>query len=255
MNRFPESQTAGRFKGDPSPPYDPAEFQVMIVAEKFQTGFDAPLLHTMYVDKKLDGINAVQTLSRLNRTHPGKDDTFILDFVNEAEEIREAFKPFYEVTEIDAPTDPNQIYMLRTRLDQFQYYWWQEVEGFAEVFYRPKREQAATDQARLHAFVDPAVSRFKDEPDEERREAFRSLLVGYLRMYALLCQWRRENASPWRSKDAAVEVMRRAPRGPSHLALSRAPVGWRRSWARAAGACSGGADNCHRSSRGYGRDG
>ncbi len=76
----------------------------------------------MYVDKKLDGINAVQTLSQLNRTHPGKDDTFILDFVNEAEEIRDAFKPFYEVTEIDAPTDPNQIYTLRPKLDEFQYY-------------------------------------------------------------------------------------------------------------------------------------
>jgi type I restriction enzyme R subunit len=130
----------------------------------------------MYVDKKLDGINAVQTLSRLNRMHPGKDDTLIVDFVNEAEEIRDAFKPFCEVTEIDAPPDPNQIYVLRTRLNEFQYYSRQEVEGFAEVFCRPKRKQAATDQARLHGFVDPAVSRFKDEPDEERREAFRSLL-------------------------------------------------------------------------------
>jgi type I restriction enzyme R subunit len=180
LNGFGERELPERFAKD--------DAHVLIVAEKYQTGFDQPLLHTMYVDKKLDGINAVQTLSRLNRTHPGKDDTFILDFVNEAEEIREAFKPFYEVTEIDAPTGPNQIYMLRTRLDEFQYYWWQEVEGFAEVFYRPKGEQAATDQARLHAFVDPAVSRFKDEPDEERREAFRSLLVGYLRMYALLSQ-------------------------------------------------------------------
>jgi type I restriction enzyme R subunit len=180
MNGFGERELPDRFARD--------DAHVLIVAEKYQTGFDQPLLHTMYVDKKLDGINAVQTLSRLNRTHPGKDDTFILDFVNEAEEIREAFKPFYEVTEIDAPTDPNQIYTLRTKLDEFQYYWWQEVEGFAEVFYRPKQRQAQTDQARLHAFVDPAVSRFKDEPNDERREAFRSLLVGYLRMYALLSQ-------------------------------------------------------------------
>src|SRR5918912_3313661 len=83
------------------------EYQVLIVAEKYQTGFDQPLLHTMFVDKKLDGLQAVQTLSRLNRTCPGKEDTFVLDFVNEADEIREAFRPYYEETEIDQAVDPN----------------------------------------------------------------------------------------------------------------------------------------------------
>ena len=82
---------------------------MLVVAEKYQTGFDQPLLHTMYVDKKLDGVKAVQTLSRLNRTHPGKDDTFVLDFANAVEDIRDAFAPFYEDTAA-APTDPNVLY-------------------------------------------------------------------------------------------------------------------------------------------------
>jgi type I restriction enzyme R subunit len=101
MNGFGERELPGRFDGP--------EYHFLIVAEKYQTGFDQPLLHTMYVDKKLDGLQAVQTLSRLNRTCPGKEDTFVLDFVNEAEEIREAFKPYYEKTEIDEPVDPNLV--------------------------------------------------------------------------------------------------------------------------------------------------
>ena len=101
MNAFPESETAQRFAGD--------DYQVLIVAEKFQTGFDQPLLHTMYVDKVLTGLNAVQTLSRLNRIHPEKSETFVLDFRNELEDIQEAFRPWYERTEA-VPTDPNLLY-------------------------------------------------------------------------------------------------------------------------------------------------
>jgi type I restriction enzyme R subunit len=105
---------------------------LLIVAEKYQTGFDQPLLHTMYVDKKLAGLHAVQTLSRLNRTHPDKapDDTFVLDFVNEAAEIRGAFAPYYEVAAIDEPTDPNQVFTLKNQLDDFHYYYQQDVEDF-----------------------------------------------------------------------------------------------------------------------------
>ena len=181
LNGFGERELPERFAKD--------DAHVLIVAEKYQTGFDQPLLHTMYVDKKLDGIAAVQTLSRLNRTCAGKDDTFVLDFENEAEDIAAAFKPFYEVSEIDAPTDPNQIYTLKTKLDECQYYWWQEVEDFSDIFYLPKAKQTKNDQGRLHALVDKAVARFKaDEEDEEKREGFRSLLASYLRMYALLSQ-------------------------------------------------------------------
>ncbi|HET7327103.1 MAG TPA: hypothetical protein VFJ14_07415 [Nocardioidaceae bacterium] len=91
------------------------DYQVLVVAEKYQTGFDQPLLHTMYVAKRLAGVNAVQTLSRLNRTHPGKEDTFILDFVNTAEEIQEAFRPFFTETTA-TPTDPNMLYNLQQRI-------------------------------------------------------------------------------------------------------------------------------------------
>src|SRR5439155_11082636 len=116
MNHFPESQTASRFKGEE--PYDPMDFQVLIVAEKFQTGFDAPLLHTMYVDRVLTGLAAVQTLSRLNRIHPDKIDTFVLDFRNEAEAIAKAFEPWYGKT-VAIPTDPNVLWDTRHALDAF----------------------------------------------------------------------------------------------------------------------------------------
>ncbi len=105
MNGFPESQTAEQFGGD--------DYQVLIVAEKFQTGFDQPLLHTMYVDKVLTGLNAVQTLSRLNRIHPGKDSTFVLDFRNETEDIMKAFEPYYGRT-VAPPTDPNLLWDTRS---------------------------------------------------------------------------------------------------------------------------------------------
>ena len=103
MNGFPESQVPKRFRED--------DYQLLVVAEKYQTGFDEPLLHTMYVDKKLAGVAAVQTLSRLNRTHPGKEDTFVLDFANTAEEIKAAFEPFYEES-FAAPTEPNVLYTM-----------------------------------------------------------------------------------------------------------------------------------------------
>lgn len=106
-NGPPETQTKQRFHD---------EGQVLIVAEKYQTGFDEPLLHTMYVDKKLEGVTAVQTLSRLNRTHSGKEDTFVLDFVNTAEEIRAQFAPFNE-TSWTEETDPNLLYNLQTRIE------------------------------------------------------------------------------------------------------------------------------------------
>ena len=95
---FPRTKTAEHFKKD--------EYKILIVAEKFQTGFDQPLLHTMYVDKRLNGLHAVQTLSRLNRTHPDKTETFILDFANEAEDIEKAFQPYYERTVLTEATDP-----------------------------------------------------------------------------------------------------------------------------------------------------
>ena len=192
MNGFGERELPEKFDGD--------DFHVLIVAEKYQTGFDQPLLHTMFVDRKLRGLKAVQTLSRLNRTHPGKDDTFVLDFENDAEEIREAFAPYYEVPNIDEPTDPNQLYVLKAGIDGFQFVWKQDVEDFARVFFKPKEKQRPADQGRLHAALDPAVGRFAAEPDEERREQFRALLGQFVRLYGFVSQ-----IAPW--SDAELEKL------------------------------------------------
>lgn len=167
--------------------FDHPDYGVLIVAEKYQTGFDQPLLHTMYVDKRLKGVHAVQTLSRLNRIHPAKEDTFVLDFVNEWEDIRKAFQPYFEATTVTEVTDPQQLYDLKTKLDAVQVYHLSEVEQFAKVLFQPKAEMSATDNARLNAAVDPSVDRFRCL-DEERQEEFRKDLRGYVRLYSFVSQ-------------------------------------------------------------------
>ena len=126
------------------------EFGMLIVAEKYQTGFDEPLLHTMFVDKKLSGVKAVQTLSRLNRTMRGKQNTFVLDFVNSAEDIQKAFEPYYEETILEEETNPNVIYDLKNALDSYRVYQEMEVLKFADVFYSNK-EQSGGDLAKLQS--------------------------------------------------------------------------------------------------------
>lgn len=163
------------------------EYPILIVAEKFQTGFDQPLLHTMYVDRRLSGIQAVQTLSRLNRTHPGKEDTFVLDFVNEAEEIAASFQPYYERTTVAGEADPQLLYDLQHRLSEARVYDAAEVERFARVFFRPRARQRPADHAQLDACVRPAVDRFRALPEEEREE-FRSALASFRNLYAFLSQ-------------------------------------------------------------------
>jgi type I restriction enzyme R subunit len=163
------------------------EYQILVVAEKYQTGFDQPLLHTMYVDKRLAGIQAVQTLSRLNRIHPGKDGTFVLDFVNETKEILDAFQPYYEQTSIAEQADHRQLYELQARLDGYQVYFAQEVEEFARVFYKPKARQTQADHARLNACLDPAVGRF-NQLEPQKQEEFRKVLGAYRNLYAFLSQ-------------------------------------------------------------------
>jgi type I restriction enzyme R subunit len=167
--------------------YGTEEYHVLIVAEKYQTGFDQPLLHTMYVDKRLAGIQAVQTLSRLNRIHPGKDETFILDFVNETAEILEAFKPYYEKTTIGEEADPRQLYDLQAKMGIWHVYYKEDVEGFCRVFFKNKARQVPTDHAMMNSFLDPAVARF-DKLDDEKKEEFRSLLQTFRNLYAFLSQ-------------------------------------------------------------------
>jgi type I restriction enzyme R subunit len=135
------------------------EYQVLLVAEKYQTGFDQPLLHTMYVDKRLAGIQAVQTLSRLNRVHPLKEDTFVLDFVNKREEIQEAFKQYYEGAELGQEAQPSQLYQLKNELDASGIYLSEEVEHFCAIYFKPKQRQSAADHQAINAALDPGVDR------------------------------------------------------------------------------------------------
>ena len=166
------------------------EYQVLLVAEKYQTGFDQPLLHTMFVDKRLAGIQAVQTLSRLNRAHPLKEDTFVLDFVNDREEIREAFKTYYEGAEMGEEVDPARMYAIRSELDASGIYLDEEVERFSAVYFTPKRRQSVLDHRTMNAALDPAVSRFTVHRDdsEEEAEDWRGKVLAFLNLYGFLSQ-------------------------------------------------------------------
>lgn len=163
------------------------EYHVLIVAEKYQTGYDQPLLHTMYVDKRLDGVQAVQTLSRLNRTCTGKEDTFVLDFVNKAEDVLEAFKPYYEQTAIGEQVEPRQLYELQAKLDAQHVYHREEVESFCAVFFKSRATQTPRDHAMMNAIIDPAVKRFS-ELDEDAQDEFRGLLGTFRNLYGFLSQ-------------------------------------------------------------------
>ena len=170
-------------------------YQVLIVANKYQTGFDQPLLCAMYVDKRLDGIQAVQTLSRLNRTCPGKEATFVLDFVNERDAILASFQDYYETTTTLDEVDPQRLYELQHAVGEFQLYTPSELDGFAAVFFKLKGDRKLTDNARLNAWLDPAADRFKalkrDDKDAEgtqRQEAFRAKLNAFKNLYAFLGQ-------------------------------------------------------------------
>src|SRR5262249_10819698 len=130
------------------------EYQILLVANKFQTGFDQPLLCGMYVDKRLAGIQSVQTLSRLNRAHPGKDTTYVLDFVNDAADVLAAFKTYYATAELSDVTDPNLVYNLRAKLDGAGYYDDFEVDRVVAVELKPNAKQS-----ELVAAVEPVVDR------------------------------------------------------------------------------------------------
>jgi type I restriction enzyme R subunit len=166
------------------------EYQVLLVAEKYQTGFDQPLLHTMYVDKRLAGIQAVQTLSRLNRTHPLKEDTFILDFVNERQEIQDAFKVYYEGAEMGEEADPDSMYRLKGELDASGIYLPEDVERFCTVYFKPKQRQSAADHQAMNAILDPGIQRFTvwQKENEDEAELWRGKLLVFRNLYSFLSQ-------------------------------------------------------------------
>ena len=182
INGFSEGQLPKRFHGP--------EFQVLVVAEKYQTGFDEPLLHTMYVDKKLSGVAAVQTLSRLNRTHPGKEDTFVLDFANSAEEIKASFEPFYEQS-FSTPTEPNVLATMEHDLMAAGVLSMPEMEAAIAALL----SEDPTQQSVLYGNVEPAVGRFA-ALEEDKADEFRRTLEHFCRAYAFVAQ-----VMPWADTD------------------------------------------------------
>lgn len=162
------------------------DFGMLIVAEKYQTGFDEPLLHTMFVDKKLSGVKAVQTLSRLNRICRGKQDTFVLDFVNSVEDIQKAFEPYYEETVLEMETDPNVLYDLKNTLDEYRVYQQIEINSFADVWYSAENQEYA-DLGKLKSKIQPALDRF-DALEPEKKDMFKSTLSRFNRVYSFITQ-------------------------------------------------------------------
>lgn len=175
--------------------FDSYDYQVLLVADKYQTGFDQPLLHTMFVDKKLSGVQAVQTLSRLNRTAKGKDDVFVLDFVNSDEDIKKAFKPYYDVTQLGETPDELKLTELVNTLNEWGIYFEQDIKNFAEVWFKCKRKLSDKEHQQLNSIMDVAVERYnaishQDDIEQklEKQRLFKSQVQSYLNLYQFISQ-------------------------------------------------------------------
>ena len=171
MNGFPDAKIPSVFKKDP--------YRLLIVADMFQTGFDEPLLHTMYVDKMLYDIKAVQTLSRLNRCHPKKRDTFVLDFYNKPEDIQKAFSTYYKTTILSGETDPNKLYDLIATMEEYQVFSTEEVEHVVDLFLD------GAGRERLDPLLDANAAIYKDLETEEQIK-FKSAAKAFVRTYGFL---------------------------------------------------------------------
>lgn len=194
-NEFTESEMNGFREKELPNKFATNEYQILLVADKYQTGFDQPLLHTMYVDKKLSGVKAVQTLSRLNRVCVGKEDTFILDFVNDPQVILSSFQPYYELTALTETTDPNLLYDQKNKIEQAQVIRESDIDSFCQVYFKTKLN--VKDQALLNSFIDPAVDRYKFLPKTKSKDTqstditqddFKHALISFTRLYAYLSQ-------------------------------------------------------------------
>jgi type I restriction enzyme, R subunit len=174
MNGFSDKQTRTKLKNP--------EYRILIVNNKFQTGFDEPLLHTMYVDKMLRGLQCVQTLSRLNRTYKGKNDTFVLDFVNEPDTIRESFKPYYDNTMLSQETEPDRLYHIEQEIKKFNLFSDQIIDDFIQKFY-----DDSIPLEMLQNTLDSTVEKWM-ELEEEQQEEFRSQIQSFIRLYGYITQ-------------------------------------------------------------------
>jgi type I restriction enzyme R subunit len=172
LNGFPSSQIEELIQKDP--------YRFLIVADKFQTGYDEPLLHTMYVDKTLSGVKAVQTLSRLNRAHPQKHDTFVLDFMNDFEAIKASFEPYYRTTILSEETDPNKLHDLKAALDGYQVYDWDQVDDLVALYL------GGADRDKLDPILDACVAVYKTDLDEDGQVDFKGKAKAFTRTYGFL---------------------------------------------------------------------
>src|SRR3989441_7656448 len=172
LNGFPSSKIADKIQEDP--------YRFLICADKFQTGYDEPLLHTMYVDKMLSGIKAVQTLSRLNRAHPKKHDVFVLDFMNDADTIQAAFADYYRTTILAEETDPNKLHDLKAALDGYEIYTDAQIHDLVTLYL------TGADRDRLDPILDACVAVYKDQLDENGQVDFKGKAKAFLRAYGFL---------------------------------------------------------------------
>ena len=158
-------------------------FRILIVANKFQTGFDEPMLHTMFVDKKLSGLQCVQTLSRLNRTMRGKTDTFVLDFVNKPEEIQKAFQQYFQSTFLEGETEPNRLYDLEREIKDFNLFTEYEIDEFIKIFYDEK-----IPDEKFMPIIERVIDKYKEIEEEEQQDLFKSKSQSYIRLYSYIAQ-------------------------------------------------------------------
>ena len=172
LNGFPSNDIADRIQEDP--------YRFLICADKFQTGYDEPLLHTMYVDKPLAGIQAVQTLSRLNRAHPQKHDVFVLDFMNNSETITQAFADYYRTTILSDKTDPNKLHDLKNALDEHQVYSPEQIDAFVALYL------AGAEREKLDPILDVCVATYKERLDEDGQVDFKGKAKAFTRTYNFL---------------------------------------------------------------------
>ena len=193
LNGLPSTRIAKRFQEDP--------YRFLVCADKFQTGYDEPLLHTMYVDKTLSGIRAVQTLSRLNRAHPRKHDVFVLDFFNDTDTIREAFADFYRATILADETDPNKLHDLQTDLDGAQVYSEVQIDEFV------RRYLAGEERDLLDPILDACVAVYRRELDEDGQVAFKGKAKAFARTYAFLSSILPYNDPAWEKRSIFLNFL------------------------------------------------
>ena len=193
LNGFPSNKIAERFQADP--------YRFLVCADKFQTGYDEPLLHTMYVDKTLAGIKAVQTLSRLNRARAKKHDVFVLDFLNESDTIRDAFADYYRATILADETDPNKLHDLQADLDGAQVYSRQQVKEFVS------RYLAGEDREELDPILDACVAAYLQDLEEDEQVQFKRQAKGFLRTYAFLSSVLPYNNAGWEERSIFLNFL------------------------------------------------